>query len=150
MRQVWLIVIVSALALGCARFNSVGWVDLPDGSRLKAMTLQVDTAIGTDITYGLVYQCTPPGENAGLKGKLAKKLRGPKAVKCMKVGEFGGSSPAMLKSVFGNAAAGAAIGGGIALQDYEGNAVNVEGSKQQQGQFQKQDQRQYQQQRRKY
>ncbi len=139
----WILLAMSFLIfVACARFNSVGWIDLPNGHRLKAMTLQVESAIGTDITYGLIYDCEPSEEDVGFKERVAKRLLGTAKPECVKVGEFGGASPAMLKSVFGNAAAGAAIGTGLALQDFEGDRVNVEGSKQQQGQLQLQKQNQ--------
>jgi len=137
MQWLRLMIVVPLVLVGCARFNTVGWVDLMDGYTLKAMTLQVDTAIGTDITYGIVYECAPALAKKSLKEKITGKVK----PRCVKVGEFGGASGSLLKSVLGGAAAGAAIGAGIAVQDFEGDAVSVEGSTQQQGQFQKQNQK---------
>jgi len=101
------VVAVMAFALvslsGCARFDSVGWIDLPDGTRLKAVKLQVDTVFGTDITHTMVYRCPPEKALAGTQ--------------CAKEGEFGGASASFLKAAAHGAGAGAAIGAGIALQE---------------------------------
>jgi len=112
MRWILLAMAFGIFMVGCASLNSVGWVDLPDGSRLKAVEYESTTVIGTDINYVQVWHC--PAQELGLK--------------CEKAGEFGGSSPAMLKALFGNAAAAAAIGAGIALQDYEGDSVSMSGT----------------------
>jgi len=119
-----------AFLTGCATFNTVGWNDLPDGSRLKAVKLQADTIVGTDINYGIVMQCPKEGDQG----------------KCTKVGEFGGASASFLKAIFNGAAAGAAIGAGLALQDDSVNAYGGDGGSarqsQGQGQFQQQNQTQ--------
>jgi len=129
----WILVLALALTTGCATFNTVGWNDLPDGSRLKAVKLQADTIVGTDINYGIVMQCPKEGSEG----------------KCVKVGEFGGASASFLKAIFNGAAAGAAIGAGLLLQDDSiyteggegGSARQSQGQGQSQGQSQKQQQR---------
>lgn len=125
---------------GCATFDTVGWIDLPDGTRLKAVKLEVETVFGTDITHTFVYRCPPKSALAGTQ--------------CAKEGEFGGASASFLKAAMHGAGAGAAIGAGIAVQDADRTSVNsaasAEGGKakavqkqgQVQGQFQVQEQNQ--------
>jgi len=107
------VVLFLSVALGgCATFSSIGWVDLPDGTRLKAVKVQVETVAGTDITHTIVYHCpgtTQPG-------------------KCVKSSETGGASAALLKAALHGAGAGVAVGAGIAAQDFEGDSVNVNNS----------------------
>jgi len=102
---------------GCATFSSIGWVDLPDGTRLKAVKVQVDTVAGTDVTHTIVYHCQGEGQEG----------------KCAKSAEFGGASASLLKAALHGAGAGAAIGAGIALQDADttnvSNAASSKGSK---------------------
>ena len=100
-----LVMLLAILLSGCSSFASVGLVDLPDGSKLKAMKYHSDTVHGTDINYVIVYHCPESGD-------------------CLKAGEFGGSSGAFLKSMFGGAAAGAAIGAGIALQSPDTTSIS--------------------------
>jgi len=101
--------------MGCATwsnsdFASIGTVDLPDGSRLRAVKAQVDTFSGTDTNVTMVWHCPPPG-----KGN------------CTKSTEFGGASASLLKAAMHGAGAGAAIGAGYALQDADQTNVNAYG-----------------------
>ncbi len=118
MRSIWFLIVLalSIMALtGCATFESVGWSDLPDGSRLKMIKAQSDTVIGTDTNVTLVVHCPSPAEIA--VGR-----------RCVKMTEFGGSSPSFLKNIFHGAAAGAAMGAGLALSGDEitGGSVSAE------------------------
>jgi hypothetical protein len=146
-RTIWYLIALTLLVMGltaCTTFNSIGWVDLPDGSRLKAMKAQSDTIVGTDTNLTLIYHCPPEG-----KGN------------CAKASEFGGSSASFLKNIFHGAAAGAAMGAGIALSDdvTTGGNVSAEATggtaeanprvKVDVKQYQRQDQRQHQQQQQK-
>jgi len=141
-----LIAVMSYSLMTCATFSSVGWIDMPDGRRLKAVKLQSYALTGTDTTLTMVYNCPP--ENA-LAGSV-----------CVKEAEFGGASAAFLKALTAGAGAGAAIGYGIKEQEPdrtninttayggEGRGVAVQNQfqsqlqKQQQLQLQKQGQRQ--------
>jgi len=112
------VVLFLSVALGgCATFSSIGWVDLPDGTRLKAVKVQVDTVVGTDVTHTMVYHC--PGT----------KQQG----KCVKDAEFGGASSSLLKAALHGSGAGAAIGIGLANQDADrtnvSNSASSKGSK---------------------
>ncbi len=115
---IWLTFLVMALT-ACATFDTVGWNDLPDGTRLKFVKAQSDTWVGTDTNLGLVVHC--PSEAAIAAGQ-----------RCSKFSEFGGASPSFLKTFFHGAAAGAAMGAGLALSGDEitgGNvSADVEGS----------------------
>jgi hypothetical protein len=150
MRVIWYLIAITLLIMGltaCATFESVGWNDLPDGSRLKMIKAQSDTIVGTDTNLTLIYHCPPEG-----KGN------------CVKASEFGGSSASFLKNLFHGAAAGAAMGAGLALSGDEitGGSVSAEAEGGAGGsaeanprvkvdvkQYQRQDQRQHQQQQQK-
>jgi len=126
-----IVVAVMAFALmGCASwsnsdFSTLGTVDLPDGSRLRAVKAQVDTFSGTDTNVTMVWHCPPPG-----KGN------------CTKSTEFGGASASLLKAAMHGAGAGAAIGAGYALQDADQTNVNASGGGATQDQHQQQEQHQ--------
>jgi len=94
---------------GCASFKSIGWIDMPDGTRLKAVKIQVETVAGTDITHTAIYHCPGTGQPG----------------KCVKSSETGGASASLLKAALHGAGAGVAVGAGIAAQDFEGDTVNV-------------------------
>ena len=116
MKKIGMAVMAFALVSlsGCATFDSVGWIDLPDGTRLKAVKLQVDTVFGTDITHTMVYRCPPESALAGTQ--------------CAKEGEFGGASASFLKAAAHGAGAGAAVGTGLALQS-DTTEINTYGGK---------------------
>jgi len=106
-----LIAVMSYSLMTCATFSSIGWVDLPDGHRLKAVKVEVtDPFLGTDVTHTMVYNCPP-------KGALAGSV-------CVKDAEFGGASASLLKTIMHGAGAGAAIGAGIAVQDADRTNVS--------------------------
>jgi len=73
---------------------------------------QSDTVIGTDLNVTLIVHC--PSSAAIAQG-----------AKCSKFSEFGGSSPSFLKTFFHGAAAGAAMGAGLALSGDEITGGNV-------------------------
>ena len=117
-RTIWYLIGLTLLVMAltaCATFESVGWNDLPDGSRLKMIKAQSDTIVGTDTNVTLVVHCPTEAEIA--QGK-----------RCTKMTEFGGSSPSFLKNIFHGAAAGAAMGAGLALSGDEitGGSVSAE------------------------
>lgn len=122
----------SLLIMGCSTLNTVGWSDLPDGTRIKAIEYEnISKGLaGTDSTYVILFQCPSTealqeaANDPSYGQKVAQKLLGikeAKAPRCVKVGEFGGASAGFLKAMFNGAAAGAAIGTGLALSGDEIN-----------------------------
>lgn len=151
-------ILISLLLFGtaCSTLNTVGWNDLPDGTRIKAIEYEnISKGLaGTDSTYVILFHCPPAkvleeaANDPSYGQSVAQKLLGIKNAKaphCVKVGEFGGSSAGFLKALFNGGAAGAAIGAGLAYSgddisntDY-GNNVDVRQSQGQgQSQFQSQ------------
>ncbi len=112
-------------------------VDMP-GERRVIYTQFTDVQPeGTDVNYVVAWDCPSFQAFENWKSALSEakilervltQIAGVEEPKCVVVGQYGGSSPGLLKAVFNGVAAGAAISTGIALQDFKGDSVSVSGT----------------------
>ena len=136
MRWILLAMAFGIFLVGCAgAYKYV--VDMPGERRVIYTQFKDTEPEGTDVNYIVAWDCpsfqafenwkSALSEARSLE-KILTKIAGVTEPKCVVVGQFGGSSPGILKAVFNGVAGASAIAAGIALQDFKGDSVSVSGT----------------------